>query len=70
VTWSRRKNFVGSGSGVTVTGSAGKPISFPTERRFSNAGACSSEPMIPTGTMGVPVSSASRMNPSPNSFSW
>jgi hypothetical protein len=53
-----------------VMGKAGMPSSRPKPRRFAIAGACSSEPTTAMGTIGLRVSSASRMKPCPNSCSW
>ena len=69
--WSR--NFTGSGrkpagprkGKVRVMGKAGAPISRPRARMFISPGDCSSLPTMPTGTMGVSVSRARRMKPSP-----
>ena len=52
---------------VSVIGKAGEPINFPSQRTLARPGLCSSLPTIPTGTIGVLVSIANRMNPSPNS---
>ena len=54
-------------SSVGVTGSEGNPIALATDLKSKKAGACSSAPTTATGTIGVAVSSAMRMNPLPNS---
>ena len=51
-------------------GRAGMPSSLASGFRSNSAGACSSAPTTPTGTMGAPASSASRMKPWPKLRSW
>ena len=55
---------------VSVIGNDGMPNSLPTPSRLARPVACSSEPMTENGTMGVSLSSARRMKPRPNSWSW
>ena len=56
---------MGNGSRVGVTGKEGMERSRAMNLRSKRAGACSSAPTTPTGTMGAPASSARRMKPWP-----
>ena len=54
---------------VSVSGSAGAPTQRAARSRRARPGEISSAPTMPTGTIGVSVSSASRRNPSPKRWS-
>ena len=66
--------FRGSGAIIPknscgITGNAGMFSRRARGLKSAMEGYCSSPPMTPTGTIGVPVSIASRTNPRPKSVS-